>query len=131
MKQEVKKQGRVIGRFKRNIPVGEFDKWKDQIRRKARGYGLYALYDVNKLIYVGLAAKGAIKARIQAAIRTKKFTHFSVFLVTGTRGEAQERRIRDLEALLLNIIKPRPRLNIIKTKFVAAQKLELSTVSSQ
>jgi hypothetical protein len=37
----------------------------------------------------------------------------------------QARRIRDLEALLLNILEPRPKWNKSKTNFVGAKRLQV------
>ena len=121
----VPKQGRVIRRYRRRIPISEFGDYSDLIRSRARGCGLYALYSGKKLIYVGLATK-SIRSRIQWHIKRSKipFTHFSVFLVTGKSSEAQARRIRDLEALLLKIIGPTPQWNRSITNFVAAKRLD-------
>jgi len=117
----------VIRRYRRRIPKREFDAWRDLIRGKARGCGLYALYRGRQLLYVGLATK-SIRSRVRAHIKTGKipFTHFSVFLVTGKSSAAQKRRIRDLEALLLNIIAPLPSWNKYETGFVAARRLHLT-----
>jgi hypothetical protein len=119
------KAGRVIRRYRHGIPIGDFDKWQHLIRSRAQGCGLYALYAGERLVYVGLATK-SIRARIQAHVRKGdiKFTHFSVFLVTGQSSKAQERRIRDLEALLLNVLRPKPKWNRLSTSFVAATKLK-------
>lgn len=118
--------GRVIRRYNIGIPIGEFDEWEDLLRRRARGCGLYALYSKNRLIYVGLATN-SIRARIRAHVRrgTIPFTHFSVFLVTGRSAEAQARRIRDLEALLLNVLQPMPKWNKAKTNFIGAHRLAI------
>ena len=82
------KAGRVIRKYKRNLPIEDFDKWSDVIGRSARGCGLYALYKNDELIYVGLATK-SIRSRIHAhrADGNIPFTHFSVFLVTGKSSE--------------------------------------------
>lgn len=126
------KQGRVIRRYRHNIPIEDFDKWKELIRSRARGYGLYALYDNERLVYVGLATK-SIRSRIESHIKKggKQFTHFSVFLVTGKSQIVQARRIRDLEALLLNMINPPPIYNQNKTKFIGAKELELDETEEQ
>ena len=119
------KAGRVIRRYRRNLPVEDFDRWRGVIGHSARGCGLYALYNNGELIYVGLATK-SIRSRINAH-RAKgeiPFTHFSVFLVTGKSGLAQARRIRDLEALLLKVILPRPEWNKRQTKFISAKRLQ-------
>lgn len=116
--------GRVIRRYYTGIPICEFDEWQDRLRKRARGCGLYALYSKKKLVYVGLAT-GSIRSRVREHSRkgTIPFTHFSVFLVTGRSAQAQARRIRDLEALLLNVLEPIPKWNRVKTKFIGARRL--------
>src|SRR5690349_9862266 len=121
-----RKEGRVIRRYRNRIPIEEFPIWQDLMRTNQKGCGLYALYHEDTLMYVGLADK-SIRSRI-ARHRTnpnKPFTHFSVFLVTGTDTEARTNRIRDLEALLLNLIHPRPEWNQSTTQFIGAKTLEL------
>ena len=118
------KQGRVIRRYRREIPAADFKQWQDQLHRRVKGCGLYALYDKKRLIYVGLATK-SIRSRINSHLKRIPFTHFSVFLVAGGGSDAQIRRIRDLEALLLNILLTKPEWNKSKTRFVAAKKLKL------
>jgi len=118
--------GRVIRRYYTGIPIREFDKWQNVLRKRARGCGLYALYSKKKLIYVGLATN-SVRARIRAHSRkgTIPFTHFSVFLVTGRSTEVQTCRIRDLEALLLTVLQPLPKWNRVKTNFVGARRLAI------
>jgi hypothetical protein len=43
--------------------------------------------------------------------------------VTGRSSEAQARRIRDVEALLLTVLQPTPKWNKVKTNFVGARRL--------
>src|SRR5713101_2422597 len=119
MRDSTTKQGRVVRRYRKAIPVADFDKWQKLIRGRTKGRGLYALYDDRRLIYVGLATK-SIRSRIRRHLSAKKipFTCFSVFLVTGSSQTVQTRRIRDLEALLLNILEPRPEWNKSKTNFM-------------
>jgi hypothetical protein len=74
-------------------------------------------------VYVGLASKN-IKSRISAHERDgkKAFTHFSIFRVVGKDCDTRKRRIRDLEALLLKLIRPRPEWNKNVTRFIHARK---------
>lgn len=120
--------GRVVRRYETGIPIGEFDKWQHLLRQQARGCGLYALYSKKRLLYLGLATN-SIRARVRAHLKrgTIPFTHFSVFLVTGRSVQAQARRIRDLEALLLNVLEPIPKWNKVRTHFVGAKRLKLPT----
>jgi hypothetical protein len=126
MRDNTTKQGRVIRRYRKAIPASDFEKWQNLIRGRAKGCGLYALYDDQRLIYAGLATK-SIRSRIRRHLSAKKipFTRFSVFLVTGSSQTVQARRIRDLEVLLLNILEPQPEWNDSKTNFVGAKKLQV------
>ena len=122
----LQKQGRVIRRYRKAILAADFEKWQSKIRGRAKGCGLYALYDNKRLVYVGLATR-SIRSRIRSHLDARKihFTRFSVFLVTGSSRMVQARRIRDLEALLLNILEPRPKWNKSKTNFVGAKRLQV------
>ena len=124
------RQGRVIRRYRNHFPIEEFPKWQDLIRTKASGCGLYALYQGDDLRYVRLATR-SIRSRIHkhSSDPKKPFTHFSVFLVTGSNTPARARRIRDLEALSLNLVKPRPQWNNSTTRFVAARKLKIKELN--
>jgi len=126
------KKGRVIRRYGNNIPIEDFPKWQDLIKTKERGCGLYALYRGDNLMYVGLATQ-SIRSRIEKHMSdpNKPFTHFAVFLVTGSDTTVRKRQIRDLEALLLNIIKPRPKWNSSVTHFVAARKLKAKELTTK
>lgn len=124
VREIISRKGRVIRRYRNSVRIKDFEAWQDRIRGSAKGRGLYALYSRDRLIYVGLATK-SIRSRVREHIRAGRipFTRFSVFLVAGESPAVQGRRIRDLEALLLNVIKPRPRWNKSKTRFVAAKRL--------
>ena len=67
----------------------------------------------------GLARRAGVSAReCRAALKVLSAPD------PDSRTKAvQGRRIWDLEALLLNVIKPRPRWNKSKTRFVAAKRL--------
>ena len=118
------KTGRIIRRYRARIPRKDFETWSAYISSRENGCGLYALYAGEQLLYVGLATK-SIRSRILRHMKVGEipFTHFSVFLVTGQSCAARERRIRDLEALLLKVMLPIPLCNKSKTKFVGARKL--------
>lgn len=65
-----------------------------------------------------------IKSRIRVHERAgkKAFTHFSIFRVVGKDCDTRKRRIRDLEALILKLIKPTPAWNKNVTKFIGARR---------
>ena len=114
------KQGRVIRGYRRKIPIELFP-----ARGWLKGAGLYALYDKDdRLVYVGRAAK-SIRTRIRQHLKdgAKEFAYFSVFRVAGRSCDGRVRRVCDLEALLLRLIKPTPKFNERIPKFVAAEKL--------
>lgn len=126
------KQGRVIRRYRNRIPIEEFSIWQSRIGTEEKGCGLYALYRDDHLMYIGLATE-SIRSRIRthrSDPKKRRFTHFSVFLVTGSNSTARKRRIRDLEALVLNLVKPRPKWNNSRTHFVGAQKLQIKNWTS-
>ena len=120
----IRRQGRVIRRYGVDKPKGKFPDYSNSLRTKTRGCGLYALYSGKQLVYVGRATK-SIRSRIYQHMKKGKihFDSFSVFLVTGRSTTAQRQRIIDLEALVLNVIHPKPKYNKSITKFVGARKL--------
>jgi hypothetical protein len=80
---------------------------------------------------VGKATQ-SLRGRIGTHMKEQKkhFTHFSVFLVTGTNKTktSQCRRIQDLEALILKILDPnKPKHNRQSANFAAAKKLTRSS----
>ena len=71
---------------------------RDMIRRRA---GIYALYQKKKLYYVGLASNLTGRLKIHLRDRHKEaWDRFSVFLT------ADSEHIKELESLLLRIVKP-------------------------
>jgi len=91
--------------------------FQDIIREYVRGrQGLYALYRRGKLQYVGLASD--LRSRLRAHLRDRhaaSWDAFSLFLTLGSDS------LRELEALLIRIAKPRG--NRSKTKFPRSQNL--------
>jgi hypothetical protein len=79
-----------------------FDRYQKEITDMIRGYqGLYALYQKNKLYYVGLASN--LKSRIKHHLSNKhkgKWTHFSLYIIRKAG------HIKELESLLLRIAYP-------------------------
>src|SRR3954463_9175374 len=67
-----------------------------------RNTGVYALYRKNRLYYVGLAS--ALRSRLTAHGRNRhgnQWDHFSIYLTI------KDQHLREIEALLLRIAKPR------------------------
>jgi predicted GIY-YIG superfamily endonuclease len=101
-----------------NISRDALERHQDIIRNYVRGrHDVYALYRGDRLYYVGLATN--LKARL-GTHRTnqhgQRWDRFSVYLTIG------ERSMRELEALLLRIVKPKG--NNQKGKFAKSEDLK-------
>jgi len=79
------------------------------IGSKDKGFGIYALYNRGKLVYVGLSER-SLRSRLRSHARTKKgkWSHFKWWQVKN------DRYIKDIESLILQI--NQPKLNKIKGK---------------
>jgi hypothetical protein len=86
-----------------NISRDALKKHQDVIRNYVRGrHGVYALYKGDRLYYVGLATN--LRGRLATHMRNQhgqSWDRFSVYLTIGDRS------LRELEALLLRIVKPK------------------------
>lgn len=99
-----------------------------------KNFGIYALYRRNKLYYVGLAT--GLSSRLKAHLRDKhkqKWDQFSIYLTI------RDQHIKELEALLLQIVKPpgnsvggRPKgsINILPLVMRAIRQRQNSELSS-
>jgi len=101
-----------------NVSREVLKKHQDIIRNYVRGrHGVYALYKGNRLYYVGLASN--LKMRLGSHGRNQhgqNWDRFSVYLTIGDRS------LRELEALLLRIVKPKG--NSQKGKFAKSEDLK-------
>lgn len=92
-------------------------KYQDVIRGFVRNrHGIYALYRGDRLYYVGLASN--LRTRLTAHLKDRHagtWDRFSVYLTVG------DGRLRELEALLMRIAKPRG--NIQRGRFPKSQDL--------
>ena len=86
-----------------NISRDALERHQEIIRNYVRGrQGVYALYKGNRLYYVGLASN--LRMRLATHMRNQhgqRWDRFSVYLTIG------DRTLRELEALLLRIVKPK------------------------
>jgi len=89
------------------------------IRDHVRGrQGVYALYRKNKLYYVGLASDLSWRLKAHLVDRHgEKWDAFSVYLTIGAT------HLKELESLLLRVIKPRPIGNNQSGKFAKSENL--------
>lgn len=97
------KRSSLVCQHLENISRDALEKYQDVIRGYVRGrQGVYALYRRDKLYYVGLASN--LRMRLSHHLRNRhgdSWDRFSVYLTIG------DSHLRELEALILRIVKPR------------------------
>ncbi|MGA2075437.1 MAG: GIY-YIG nuclease family protein [Terriglobia bacterium] len=84
----------------------------------SRRQGVYALYNDDDLYYVGLASN--LSTRLKAHLGDKhagRWNRFSVYLTIG------DKHLRELETLILRVVKPKPEGNSKSGKFARSQDL--------
>ena len=102
-----------------NISRDALEKYLPIIRRYVvRRQGVYALYRRGKLYYVGLASD--LRWRLNAHLTDRlslSWDRFSVYLTVG------DKHLRELESLLLRVVKPKPKGNVQSGKFTSSENL--------
>jgi hypothetical protein len=102
-----------------NISRDALEKYLPIIRRYVvRRQGVYALYRRGKLYYVGLASD--LRWRLNAHLTdrlSESWDRFSVYLTVG------DKHLRELESLLLRVVKPKPKGNVQSGKFASSENL--------
>jgi RAMA domain-containing protein len=102
-----------------NISGDVLEDYQDIIREYvSRRQGVYALYHDDDLYYVGLASD--LRTRLKAHLGDKhggQWNRFSVYLTIG------DKHLRELEALILRVVKPRPEGNSKSGKFARSENL--------
>ncbi len=94
-------------------------KFKDILNSDEKGTGIYALYNMEGLYYVGISLY-SLKARLKKHTRNKhkkNWTNFSYWLIPN------KRYIKEIERLFLRIVKPRGNNN--SGKFPSTYNLAL------
>ncbi|HUU13425.1 MAG TPA: hypothetical protein VM182_06915 [Terriglobia bacterium] len=113
------KPAQLVCQHLENISRDALGKYQKIIHRYVfRRQGVYALYRRGRLYYVGLA--GDLRWRLNAHLKDRhgqSWDRFSVYLTIG------ERHLRELESLLLRIIKPSPLGNRKSGKFKRSENL--------
>jgi hypothetical protein len=93
-------KSKLVKKYWEHKPALEY---RDALRKKDRGRGIYVLYKNGKIYYIGLS-KSSLKGRIEKhAVRDGhkgKWDTFSFYQIGRTRY------IKDVESLLLRIIRP-------------------------
>jgi hypothetical protein len=93
-----------------NISRRALERYQDLIREYVRRRpGVYALYRRDKLYYVGLASN--LRVRLTAHLRDRHGDSWDRFSVYLTKSDTH---LRELEALLLRIVKPKGNTQIGK-----------------
>ncbi|MGA3325781.1 MAG: hypothetical protein ABSF45_15015 [Terriglobia bacterium] len=102
-----------------NISRDALEKYEHIIRRYVvRRQGVYALYRRGKLYYVGLASN--LRWRLNAHLKDRhghSWDRFSIYITIG------DKHLKELESLLLRVVKPKPVGNEQKGKFVSSEDL--------
>ena len=102
-----------------NISGDVLEDYQDLIREYvSRRQGVYALYHDDELYYVGLA--GDLSSRLKAHLKNKhagQWNRFSVYLTIG------DSHLRELETLILRVVKPTPEGNSQIGKFSRSENL--------
>jgi hypothetical protein len=102
-----------------NISRNGLEQYQDIIRDYvSRRPGVYALYDDDDLYYVGLARD--LSSRLKAHLSDKhggQWNRFSVYLTIG------DEHLRELEALILRVLKPMTEGNSKSAKFARSEDL--------
>ena len=114
-----KKHRRLVQGNLERISSKVFDIYHDEITEiVGRQHGVYALYKKNRLYYVGLASD--LSSRLKSHLRDKhggQWDRLSVYLTIG------DKHLRELETLILRVVKPRPEGNTKVGKFARSEDL--------
>jgi Restriction Enzyme Adenine Methylase Associated len=115
----MRKPSQLVCQHLENVSGDILEEYQDVIREYvSRRQGVYALYDDQDLYYVGLASD--LSSRLKAHLRDKhagRWDRFSVYLTIG------DEHLRELETLLLHVVKPSPEGNSKIGKFVRSENL--------
>ena len=112
------KRSPLVCQHLENISRTALKEYQDIVRQYVRNsHGVYALYRKDKLYYVGLARN--LKMRLGHHLRDQhgeSWDRFSVYLTIG------DSHLRELEALILRIVKPKG--NTQKGKFARSEDIK-------
>jgi len=113
------KTAQLVCQHLENIRRDALENYLPIIRRYVvRRQGVYALYRRGKLYYVGLASD--LRWRLNAHLKDRLAPHwdrFSVYLTVG------DKHLKELESLLLRVVKPKPSGNVQTGKFASSENL--------
>ena len=113
------KRAQLVCQHLENVSGHVLEDYQDIIRDYVHGrQGVYALYHDGDLYYVGLASD--LGFRLKAHLSDKhagRWDRFSIYLTIG------DSHLRELEALILRVVKPKPDGNTKLGKFAHSQDL--------
>jgi len=113
------KPSQLVCQHLENISRDALEKYEHIIRRYVvRRQGVYALYRRGKLYYVGLASN--LRWRLNTHLKDRhghSWDRFSIYVTIG------DKHLKELESLLLRVVKPRPVGNEQKGKFASSEDL--------
>ena len=113
------KPAQLVSQHLENISRDALEKYLHIIRRYVLGrQGVYALYRRGKLYYVGLARD--LRWRLDAHLKDRLAPHWDRFSVYLTIGD---KHLKELESLLLRVVRPKPSGNVQTGKFASSQNL--------
>ena len=116
-KRHKKGSGQLVCQYLEKVPVEIMGRYpgvvKDFLKNR---HGVYALYNNDKVVYVGLAKD--LRMRLNNHLRdrhAKKWDSFSVYLIIDNK------HIKELESLILRIVKPKN--NKQRGKFIRSENI--------
>jgi hypothetical protein len=113
------KPAQLVCQHLENISRDAPEKYLQIVRRYVLGrQGVYALYRRGKLYYVGLARD--LRWRLNAHLKDRLAPHWDRFSVYLTIGD---KHLKELESLLLRVVKPKPSGNAQTGKFASSENL--------
>jgi hypothetical protein len=95
-------KGQLVGQHLENVSSEVFEKYQDIIKEYVRGkQGIYALFQKNRLYYVGLAS--SLGNRLKQHLKDRHaqlWDRFSIYLMLN------DHHMREIEALIMRIASP-------------------------
>jgi hypothetical protein len=116
---DMRERTHLVCQYLENISRNALEEYQDIIRGYVKHrHGVYALYRRGELYYVGLASN--LRSRLHNHLKDrhgKLWERFSVYLTVG------DSHMREIETLILHIVKPTPAGNKQKGKFPRAKDM--------
>ena len=101
MKKKASDKSKLV---KKHLELVDWRSYKQALGRKQKGRGIYVLYKGDRIYYIGLSKRslrGRIRRHALIDRHKGKWDRFSFYQI------GRKRYIKDVEALLLRIIRPK------------------------